>query len=199
MNAPLELRALRVAKDAPELSFEVTEPFTVLRTGRESHASATALVIAGRLRAASGEVLIDGTPADTRTRFAHVALAGAMEVDSLPRLADVRAVVREQLVWASPWYKPVPRTPDVAEPFAAAGCTANLGDVIGDLDVEQRFRLRVALALIARPDARLLVVDDVDQVKNMAIRDRILDTLAQTPLPTVALSTNPTDYPEVSL
>lgn len=68
--------------------------------------------------------------------------------------------------------------------------------MIGDLDVEQRDPAYASRSRwIARPDARLLVVD-VDQVKNMAIRDRILDTLAQTPLPTVALSTNPTDYPE---
>lgn len=199
MNAPLELRQLRVAKDVPERTLEVTKPFTVLRTGRESHASATALVIAGRLRPAGGEVLIGGTPLKTRERFRHVALAGAVEVDSLPRLADVRAVVREQVAWAAPWYKPVPRTPDVAAQFAVAGCTADFRDVVGELDVEQRFRLRVALALIARPEARLLVVDDVDQVKNIAIRDRILDTLSQAPMPTVALSTNPSSYPEVVL
>ena len=40
-----------------------------------------------------------------------------------------------------------------------------------------RFRLRILLALVSRPNAELLVVDDVDQVKKMALRRQIMDDL----------------------
>ena len=48
---------------------------------------------------------------------------------------------------------------------------------VGDIGPTDRFRLRVLLALISRPNAKLLVVDDVDQVRKMDIRRKLLDDL----------------------
>lgn len=63
---------------------------------------------------------------------------------------------------------------------------------VGKLDVLSRFRLRVALALIARPDARLLIVDDIDQLRSNRLRRQFLRTLANASqtLPIIAVSAN---------
>lgn len=50
---------------------------------------------------------------------------------------------------------------------------------VGKLHVEDRFRLRVMLALIARPDADLLIVDDIDQIRSLKLRNKVLDDLTE--------------------
>ena len=54
-------------------------------------------------------------------------------------------------------------------------------------------RLGIALALLARPEAQLLVVDDPDQVRSMELRAEVLHALkgVAEDLPVVVVSTNP--------
>ena len=40
-----------------------------------------------------------------------------------------------------------------------------------------RFRFRILLALVSRPNAELLIVDDVDQIRDMSLRAKLLDNL----------------------
>lgn len=64
---------------------------------------------------------------------------------------------------------------------------------VAELDTLTRLRLRVLLALTSRPNASLLVVDDPDQLRNIELRDALLESLrgvAQT-LPVVVASVNP--------
>ncbi|WP_080794730.1 hypothetical protein [Corynebacterium pacaense] len=176
---------------------DVEQGLTLLTTAREASSSSYSLVLSGRMRPDAGTVLLDGTPAKARQLARHIALAGVTEIDSLERLVTVRAVVREQIAWASPWYRLVPRAIDQDSSWRhyseMLGLDLNPGTLVGDLDVGQRFLLRVALSLISRRDPKLLVVDDPDQVRSMQLRSEILSRLKEvsTAVPVLVVSTNP--------
>lgn len=170
---------------------------TLLTTARESSSSSYAMVLSGRMRPRTGQIHLNGETAKPKELAKNIALAGVMEIDSLERLVTVRSVVREQIAWASPWYKRVPR--DISEHPRWEGAAKHLeldvepGALIGDLTVSERFRLRIALALVARPEAKILIVDDPDQVRSMTLRAEILGALNNVAreLPVIVVSTNP--------
>ena len=109
-------------------------------------------------------------------------MAGADFIDTLERQVSVRESIREQVAWAQPFFARVPK--DILghkyvqpwlEPLRLE--ELNVDKTVGELGVMDRFRLRILLALVSRPNAELLVVDDVDQVKKMALRRQIMDDL----------------------
>lgn len=166
-------------------------------TGRESHATTLALTLAGRMKPQAGHVAIgeENTP---RGIAKHVALAGATELDGLERLVKLGQVIREQYAWGSPWWRRVPRAEDImatevwtswAEPL---GLMLDPKNRIGDLDVVDRLLVRVVLAGIARPNAQLLLVDDIDQIRDIDARHEALVALARLAekIPTVIMSVN---------
>lgn len=166
-------------------------------TGRESHATTLALTLAGRMKPQAGHVAIgeENTP---RGIAKHVALAGATELDGLERLVKLGQVIREQYAWGSPWWRRVPRAEDImatevwtswAEPL---GLMLDPKNRIGDLDVVDRLLVRVVLAGIARPNAQLLLVDDIDQIRDIDARYEALVALARLAetIPTVIMSVN---------
>lgn len=166
-------------------------------TGRESHATTLALTLAGRMKPKAGEVIIAGenTP---RGIAKHVALAGATELDGLERLVKLGQVIREQYAWGNPWWRRVPKAEDImatptwttwAEPL---GLMLDPKNRIGDLDVVDRLLVRVVLAGIARPDASLLLVDDIDQIRDIGARHEALLCLQRLSevIPTVVMSVN---------
>ena len=170
--------------DAPE-TFDIGRGLTLLNTRRESDSTLLSLALAGRFNPHSGTVLIDGEETTTRQRFKQVALAGVTEIDGLDRLVRIRDVMREQIAWSQSFFARTPRSAEAIkshphvekwlEPLQLEGI--DLTAQVGDIGPTDRFRLRVLLALISRPDAKLLVVDDVDQVRKMDIRRTLLDDL----------------------
>lgn len=166
-------------------------------TGRESHATTLALTLSGRMKPRTGYVAMgeENTP---RGIAKQVALAGATELDGLERLVKLGQVIREQYAWGNPWWRRVPAAEDImatevwtawAEPL---GLMLDPKHRIGDLDVVDRLLLRVVLAGIARPDARLLLVDDIDQIRDIEARHEALLALARLSekIPTVVMSVN---------
>ncbi|MCF4006543.1 hypothetical protein L1O03_05040 [Corynebacterium uropygiale] len=130
-----------------------------------------------------------------RERARYCALAGVSELDGLERLVPVRTVVREQLAWATSWWKHTPRPEDSDYPALAQllDLDITLDDTVDDLRARDRFLLRIVLALLSRPDASLLIVDDIDQVKSMTVRDEVffrLKNLSQR-IPVIVNSSNP--------
>ena len=124
-------------------------------------------------------------------------MAGLIMLDGLERQVDTRHILREQIAWSQPFFKLIPRDvlahPNV-EPWLEV---LNLTDLdvsldVGDLTVEDRFRLRVLLALVSRPDADALVIDDIDQIRSLRLRSVILDDLVELSkhLPVVVNSVN---------
>ena len=170
--------------DTPE-TFDLGRGLTLLNTRRESDSTLLSLALAGRFNPHSGTVLIDGEETTTRQRFKQVALAGVTEIDGLDRLVRIRDVMREQIAWSQSFFARTPRSAEAIkshphvekwlEPLQLEGI--DLTAQVGDIGPTDRFRLRVLLALISRPDAKLLVVDDVDQVRKMDIRRTLLDDL----------------------
>ena len=170
--------------DAPE-TFDIGRGLTLLNTRRESDSTLLSLALAGRFNPHSGTILLDGEETRTRQRFKQIALAGVTEIDGLDRLVRIRDVVREQIAWSQGFFA---RTPHKAEAIKSHDNVEKwleplqLEDIdmmaqVGDIGPTDRFRLRVLLSLIARPDAKMLIVDDVDQVRKMDIRKKILGDL----------------------
>lgn len=156
------------------VSLEVGEGLTVVQISREAGGTTLAMTLAGRYRPHSGTV--DGPG------FKHTALAGVPLIDSLERQVSVRETLREQVAWKQPFFSWTPkdilnhdRVQPWLEPLGLAGMDPDTH--VGDLSVIDRFRLRVLLALVARPDAHLLIVDDIDQIKDMDLRAQLLSGL----------------------
>ena len=112
----------------------------------------------------------------------------------------VRAVIREQAAWHQPWWKPTPRSIDNIPSYTQAaellGFTMTNDDattLVGELDTLSRLVLRILLAIMARPDADLLIVDDIDQLRSMELRNKLLVKLRDYSQlkPVIATSVNP--------
>ena len=65
--------------------------------------------------------------------------------------------------------------------------------LVGELDTLSRLVLRILLAIMARPDADLLIVDDIDQLRSMELRNKLLVKLRDYSQlkPVIATSVNP--------
>lgn len=176
---------------------------TLLHISRESSATVLALTLAGRMAPRAGQVVFERgeTRLDTRRDlFKNIALAGVDELDTLERLVSVHSVVREQLAWSAPWYKRTPRNLDTVEAYTSAAAlvgftlddAAARATAVGDLGVLDRLRLRVVLALVARPDAQALIVDDIDKLRSVRLRAEFLRDLSRLAarMPVVAISAN---------
>ncbi|AGF72596.1 hypothetical protein [Corynebacterium halotolerans] len=192
---------LELGDDQPfDLSLPATG-LTLVQTRRESRSTTLALTLAGRMRVKGGTVTLHDaagtTVADTpRHRTRRVALAGVPEIDGLERLVPVRTVVREQLAWTGSWFARTPRDmgdTDFSAWAGLLGLTVEPGDKVGDLPPAQRLRLRIMLALLARPRAGLLLIDDIDQLRSLADRRDLLRDLRQVAqrLPVTVFSSNP--------
>lgn len=185
----------------PAITFDTAPGLNLLRHERENFATSLSLALAGRMNVASGTITLETGHAsyDTaRQRFPHVALAGAAEVDRLERLVPTEEIVREQIAWQQSAFR---RAPKRALEDARYTRWAEIMELDvqpatppGELSVKDRFRLRVVLAMIARPGAAVLVVDDLDQIKHVSARDEILAGLHRlsATLPVVAATVNPT-------
>ena len=148
-----------------------TSPLTVVLGDRGSGRTSLLLTAAGRMRLTSGRLTVLGRDASRASADArrHAGIAGFDGIDDLEPVATVADAVRERLTWESPWYR---RTPPVSERRLRALLEPVLGDVplpgprtlVRDLSEAQDLLVRVALALLARPD--VLLVDDLDAVKN---------------------------------
>ncbi|CAB0648147.1 hypothetical protein NY035_10640 [Corynebacterium diphtheriae bv. mitis] len=209
-NAPTEDQPILSVTDLhmvsgthlPEL--KIYAGLSLVHCGRENSATTLSMTLAGRMKPISGTIELKVQDSDkvlTTPRQLHkaVALAGVPELDSLERLVPVTAAVREQLAWSQPWYRRVPRDVTKSETFINAAKLLDLpnskefaSQSIGDLDPLTRFRLRIALALIARPHTDLLIVDDIDQIRSLRLRADLLRELKNiaASIPVVAMSAN---------
>ncbi|WP_224400406.1 ATP-binding protein [Corynebacterium poyangense] len=183
----------------PDIAIPADSGLSLIHSYRESQSTTLSLVLAGRMRCYDGTVHLWQPEHVTapRQRAQHIALAGVPEIDSLERVVKVKTAVREQLAWATSWWRPTPAVEDSHYPeiMRLLEVDIDLNQQIGSLRTRDRFLLRITLALLARPDARLLIVDDIDQVKSMTVRDEVLERLRNlsTRVPIIVNSSNP-DY-----
>ncbi|WKD56608.1 hypothetical protein CAPI_00100 [Corynebacterium capitovis DSM 44611] len=197
MTPLLTVRDLTLTKGATSYTFDAGTGLTLLKVARESGASTVSMAIAGRYKPVAGTIAV-GDAETTRERFRSVALAGVTLIDSLERSVSVREAIREQVAWAQPFFSRVPKdilSHRLVEPWLEPLGLADLDPAVpvGDLHALDRLRLRVVLALISRRDARLLVVDDPDQLRSISLRDELLANLHDLSelIPVVVSSVNP--------
>ncbi len=141
------------------------------------------LTLVARMRPNRGsdlEVLGRRLPARARNVQARSSAVGVHGLDDLDEEVTVGATVRERQAWLARWYEVV-RTPDDAG--VAAVCRRVFGDnptprakqFVHELDEADNLMLRIALAMLSRPE--LIVVDDIDSLHDTDGRRRVWEAL----------------------
>lgn len=172
---------------------------TVLGGRGGSGRTALSLVIAGRMAPSTGTVTVLGET-DRRVFRRHVALAGVDPLDEMPRSVRVVDILTENKAWGSPWYRRVRRADadDLADLCGGVYGTRDLPPLdawVSDLPVLDRLLLRICLAL--RPahggEIRMLVMDDVEQVREEHDREILLGILGRLAgrMPVILNASNP--------
>lgn len=163
------------------------EPGTItLVTGRAGTGrTALLLTLVGRLRPNRSSRLsvlgrrLPGRTIGVQHRTAAVGFAG---LDDLDEEVTVAATVRERQAWLARWYRIV-REPDDA--CVREACERVFGDSrpprakerIHELDEAANLQLRLALAMLSRPE--LIVVDDIDSLHDTDGRRRVWESLRE--------------------
>lgn len=187
-TAPV-LRLENASVDGPRgrvfgpLNTTSTAPVTLVTGASGSGRTALLLTIAGRMKPGSGsvEVLRETSTSEIRRMSG---IAGFTGIDELEPAVTVAASLRERLSWELPWWRLTPRiTPEVAhellEPaFGPDRATyPDTSQLCRELNPADDLLVRIALALIARPE--LLVVDDLDALRDPADRARVAGRLRE--------------------
>lgn len=198
----LTLSARRGPVYAP-VDLDVPRGALVLVSGPDgSGKTSLLLTLVGRMVPDSGSrltVLGHELPRERRAVQRVSAAVGFAGLDDLDDAVTVGDALRERLAWLAPWYSIV-RTPDddqvnvllrscFGELDMPRSCTP-----VHDLDEAQNLLLRLALAVMAEP--RLIVVDQIDQLHDIAARDavwRALLGLTRTGITVMASATSPTE------
>ncbi|WP_040632602.1 ATP-binding cassette domain-containing protein [Mycolicibacterium phlei] len=152
---------------------------TVLVCPPGSGRTALMMTLTGRMETRTGSLTVFGH-SSAREIFAVSALAGIDELDEVDESVTVADVVTEQLRWAAPWYRRVPRAgqaelEQVCGPVFGDLPLPRLRDYVEELSELDRRLLRIALANQKRPP--LLVVGDLDRVASDVHRALLLERL----------------------
>lgn len=139
---------------------------TVLRAPAGPGRTALQMTLAGRMKAAAGELNVFGRTT-ARDVFGVSALAAIESLDSVYASVRVVDLVTEQVRWDAPWYKVVRKVgPEgyerVCRPVFGDLPLPPLDEYVENLDELSGILLRVALANTHWPP--LLVVGNIDQV-----------------------------------
>ncbi|WP_159451383.1 ATP-binding cassette domain-containing protein [Demequina sp. NBRC 110054] len=183
------------------LDARIAAPVTLVLGDRGSGRTSLLLSLGGRMRVSSGTIRTLGhdVTVDGRRVRELTALAGFAAIDRLDDSARISEVVRERLTWLAPWYRRVP-TPTPREVHDALASVfgevpvPTSGSFVRDLTEGQDLLLRVALASIEKP--RVLLVDDLDDVKNPSERAQVaarLQALTEAGVSVVVGSADPRD------
>ncbi len=139
---------------------------TVLVCPAGSGRTALLMTLAGRMRPESGELSVFGR-SRARDIFAHAALAGIDELDTVAESVTVRDLITEQLRWDANWYKLIRRADEadlarVCGPVFGELPLPPLTEYVEELSELDGLLLRIALANTAKPP--LLIVGSLEQV-----------------------------------
>jgi ABC-type Mn2+/Zn2+ transport system ATPase subunit len=160
------------------------------------------LTLAGRFKPSHGTLTVFG---DTKPRAIrrHCAIAAFPDIDELEESVTVQTVLAEQRRWLAPWYAQIPREAGASRLAEVFGETPppSPDTYIVELSDLELFLLRIALATMS--DRPILVVGDLEQVRDNARRTIAVDRLgALAAKRTVVVgATNPlgTDAPDHEL
>jgi ABC-type multidrug transport system ATPase subunit len=158
-------------------------PVTIVLGNRGSGRTSLLLSAAGRMRIDQGTVKVCGV--DALSHAAQVrrltGIAGFDAIDLLESGATVGEAIRERLTWISPWYRRVPRLTDAdvtrtLRPTFGLLAQPRANALVRDISEAQELLVRISLALLENP--RVIVVDDLDDVKDPSERAAVADRIA---------------------
>lgn len=176
-----------------------TAPVTLVSGPSGSGRTSLLLTLAGRMKTSGGsvEVLRETRTGEIRRM---TGIAGFAGIDELEPAVTVAASLRERLSWELPWWRLTPRiTSEVAyellEPAFGPNRAAHpdISLLCRELGPADDLLVRIALALIARPE--MLVVDDLDALRNPVDRARVAERLRaiSRTVPVVVATSDPGD------
>ncbi|MGC3954116.1 MAG: hypothetical protein QM804_07685 [Propionicimonas sp.] len=129
-----------------------------------------------------GELTVLGheLPRQARAVQHRTSAVGFAGLDDLDEEVTVAATVRERQAWLAPWYRRI-RRPDDAHVAQVCGRVFGdrpaplAGQLVHSLDETSNLMLRLSLAMLSNPS--LLVVDDLDQLRDSGSRLAIWGSL----------------------
>lgn len=141
------------------------------------------LTLVGRMKPNRGSdltVLGRQLPAHAPSIQRRSAAVGVHGLDDLDEEVTVGASVRERIAWLSPWYRIVRQPSDTQIAAICAPVFGNspaplAGELIHELDEADNLLLRIALAMLSKPE--LLAVDDIDSLHDTDGRRRVWESL----------------------
>ncbi|ODR05043.1 hypothetical protein BHQ15_16110 [Mycolicibacillus koreensis] len=160
--------------------------------------TALLMTVAGRMKPSSGTLTVLGSTAPTEV-FAHCALAGIEELDTVAESVRVRDLITEQLRWDAPWYRLVGRAgradiEAVCRPVFGPLPLPDPDEYVEQLTELDGLLLRIALANTARPP--LLVVGNLDQVTSHRNHDALVRRLVELGAEQTVITSSANDLPD---
>nr|WP_109561771.1 ATP-binding cassette domain-containing protein [Mycolicibacillus koreensis] len=160
--------------------------------------TALLMTVAGRMKPSSGTLTVLGSTAPTEI-FAHSALAGIEELDTVAESVRVRDLITEQLRWDAPWYRLVGRAGHadleaVCRPVFGSLPLPHPDEYVEQLTELDGLLLRIALANTARPP--LLVVGNLDQVTSHRNHDALVRRLVELGTEQTVITSSANDLPD---
>jgi hypothetical protein len=159
-----------------DVDLALTPGFHAIQLSGGPGQKALLLTLAGRFKPTRGTVQVAG---DTQPRVIrrHCSIAAFAGIDELAESVTVQTVLAEQRRWLAPWYSWVSiraGRDKLAEVFGEISPPSAKTRIV-ELSELELFLLRITLALL--PDRPILVVGDLEQVRDNSWRAIAVDRL----------------------
>ena len=166
------------------LDLELPDKKLVFLSGRGgSGRTALALTLSGRMKPTEGTLEVFGHKKVKHIRES-VAIAGVDAIDALDRNIKVRDVLNEHRAWSHGWFKWVARVDDnyrdrILGPVYGERSLPDLDLYVSQIPSLDRLLIRIALSLhpAHRGHIQMLVLDDLEQVRELTDRIVLIDAL----------------------
>ena len=166
------------------LDLELPDKKLVFLSGRDgSGRTALALALSGRMRLSTGTLEVCGHKKQKHIRES-VAIAGVDAIDELDRNVKVRDILNEHRAWGHHWYRWVARVDEnyrdrILGPVYGERSFPDLDLYVSQIPSLDRLLIRIALSLhpAHRKQVKMLVLDDLEQVREMTDRIVLIDVL----------------------
>lgn len=177
---------------------------TIIRNPAGGGNTALALTLSGRMKPTTGTVTAFSTTKRARIRK-FIKIAGTKEIDPLDRDVKLHTVIGEYRNWNRHWWQPIARASEsyyeqLLQPVYGDRELPPLNEYVSHNSELDQLLLRISMAL-GRPHTRMLLVDDLEQIRSITERETLiamLEELGRT-IPVLAFAVNPTDSKEIIL
>ena len=182
------------------LSFTVPGNGLTILSGRGgSGRTSLALSISGRMKLDAGSMTVLGEQNPNKINK-KVTIAGVEEIDGLDGDVRLKTVLTDHKSWSNPWIK---WTKPADQSYYEALCGEVFGDrelpsldsYVAELDSLDNILIRISLALAPANshEIRMLVMDDLEQVREYDLRLVLIDVLSRLAqrMPVIVNTVNP--------